>query len=244
MSAAGHAAEAGSAATPTGGASAREDVLARVRAALDRGRAELSRRGVPAPALPAADDPAQALGAPAGLDTHAARVERFVERVRSVGGRVRACRDEREAAAALRGIVGEAKRFAVSDDPLARRLADAALGPRGGRFGPDAARADLLACEVGITGAQHAIAETGTLVLASRVERHRLISLVPAVHVAVLTADRILPDLRAALEASRGDPAVTFVTGPSRTGDIELTLVVGVHGPRELHVVLLDPEHA
>jgi L-lactate dehydrogenase complex protein LldG len=220
--------------------SARDAVLARVRESLARGRAELARRGVPEPELPGLEVPAEALGAPTGLATQAARVEFFVAKLESVGGRVRRCSNERDAVAALRSITGEAQRFAVSDDPLVMRLADTAFGPRDGRVDADAPREDLLACEFGITSAQHGIAETGTLVLASGAERNRLISLVPDVHVAVLRAERILPDLRAALAAVKDDPAVTFITGPSRTGDIELTLVVGVHGPKELFVLLLD----
>jgi len=219
---------------------ARDEILARVRDALSRGRAELARRGVSAPELPSLDASPESLGAPGGLDTQAARVARFVERVEAVGGRVRRAKSEKEAAAALRSIAGEARFFAVSDAPLAVRLADTAFGPRGGRVPYDGSRDELMACRFGVTCAQHAIAETGTLVLRSRDERHRLISLVPDVHIAILRAEDVLPDLRAALLAVKDDPAATFITGPSRTGDIELTLVVGVHGPKELHVILID----
>jgi L-lactate dehydrogenase complex protein LldG len=112
--------------------------------------------------------------------------------------------------------------------------------------GPDAPRAELLAAELGVTRAQWGIAETGTLVLESARERHRLVSLLPPVHVALLRAGALLGTLGEALAATRGStgaPAsrtITFVTGPSRTADIELTLVVGVHGPRELHVFVHD----
>lgn len=76
-------------------------------------------------------------------------------------------------------------------------------------------------------------------------ERHRLLSLLPKVHFAVLPADRIVATLGDALAAARGaggapPRALTLITGPSRTADIELTLVVGVHGPKELHVLLVD----
>src|SRR6185503_17060568 len=107
-------------------------------------------------------------------------------------------------------------------------------------------RAALLAAELGVSCAQWGIAETGTLVLESARERHRLVSLLPPVHVALLPSARLLGTLGEALAALRtsiGGPAsrtITFITGPSRTADIELTLVVGVHGPRELHVLLHD----
>jgi L-lactate dehydrogenase complex protein LldG len=110
----------------------------------------------------------------------------------------------------------------------------------------DAPRAAQLEAQAGLTAAQWGIAETGTLVLESARERHRLASLLAPLHVALLPAGRLLGTLDEALAAVRGPdgaPAartITFVTGPSRTADIELELVVGVHGPRDLHVVLLE----
>ncbi|HEX6285358.1 MAG TPA: LUD domain-containing protein [Pyrinomonadaceae bacterium] len=101
---------------------------------------------------------------------------------------------------------------------------------------------DLFNFEVGITRAQAGIAETGTLVLDSSVERNRLVSLVPPVHIAILNASQIyatLDETLAALQSSGElSPAITFITGPSRTADIELTLTVGVHGPQELYVIV------
>jgi len=68
------------------------------------------------------------------------------------------------------------------------------------------------------------------------------VSLVPPVHIAILDASRIVETLGEALALLRKDdeisPAVTFITGPSRTADIELTLAIGVHGPRELYVII------
>jgi L-lactate dehydrogenase complex protein LldG len=103
--------------------------------------------------------------------------------------------------------------------------------------------------DMGLTGADLAIAETGTLVLASGPGRSRLVSLLPPWHVAVVAASRIVAGLAeaGAVVASwwGGEPAraganVVFVTGPSRTADIELTLTRGVHGPREVDAVVID----
>ena len=103
-------------------------------------------------------------------------------------------------------------------------------------------REDLFKSEVGITGAQAGIAETGTLVLDSSVERNRLVSLVPPIHIAILDASRIFQTLGETLAALHSgeevSPAITFITGPSRTADIELTLAIGVHGPQELYVII------
>jgi L-lactate utilization protein LutC len=116
---------------------------------------------------------------------------------------------------------------------------------QGKRIGASSARfskKDLFKVDVGITYAQAGIAETGTLVLDSSVERNRLVSLVPPVHIAILDASRIYATLGETLAMLQGggelSPAITFITGPSRTADIELTLTIGVHGPQELHVIV------
>jgi len=118
--------------------------------------------------------------------------------------------------------IAKGKRIATSESPLSAK--------------------DLFEYEVGITGGQLGIAETGTLVLDSSVERNRLVSLVPPVHIAVLDASRIYPTLGDALSflqsGNEVSPAITFITGPSRTADIELTLAIGVHGPQELYVII------
>jgi len=105
-------------------------------------------------------------------------------------------------------------------------------------------RADLFRSDVGVTRAQAGIAETGTLVLDSSVERNRLVSLVPPIHVAILNASQIYATLTEVLKVLQSgaelSPAITFITGPSRTADIELTLAIGVHGPQELYVIVVQ----
>ncbi|HSL53478.1 MAG TPA: lactate utilization protein [Pyrinomonadaceae bacterium] len=100
---------------------------------------------------------------------------------------------------------------------------------------------DIFGYDVGVSTAQLAIAETGTLVLDSACERHRLVSLVPPVHIAIVNASAIVETLSDALtliQKNEISPAITFITGPSRTADIELTLTIGVHGPQELYVIV------
>ena len=108
---------------------------------------------------------------------------------------------------------------------------------------------DIEKSQVGITLADFAIAESGTIAVISRDERERLVTALPFTHIVVLDPKCILPDLEAAIEKMKDylkDPSnlnsssvISFITGPSRTADIELTLVRGVHGPNELHVVTL-----
>jgi L-lactate dehydrogenase complex protein LldG len=98
----------------------------------------------------------------------------------------------------------------------------------------------------GITGANFALADTGTVVLDSTEEPLRLASTFPERHFVLLDPRKILPDglaavgLLRALHRRRSPDFIAFITGPSRTADIERVLTIGVHGPRELHILLLE----
>jgi len=97
----------------------------------------------------------------------------------------------------------------------------------------------------GITGCFCAIAETGTLMLCSGPETAATTSLLPETHIAVVPASRIVPAMEegfALLRAECGDDlprAINYVSGPSRTGDIEQTIVLGAHGPYRVHLILV-----
>ena len=95
--------------------------------------------------------------------------------------------------------------------------------------------------DAGVSTALYGLADTGSVVLAASPDEPRARSLLPSVHVSLLREDRILPDLASLLAAIGGDlpSALAIVTGPSRSADIEQQLAVGVHGPGEVHVVLL-----
>jgi len=100
---------------------------------------------------------------------------------------------------------------------------------------------------IGVTGAFAAIAETGTLVLASGPDTPSTGSLLPETHVAILSAGRIVPHMEDAFALARETfgqlpRAINFVSGPSRTADIDQTIVLGVHGPGRVHIVLVAPE--
>jgi L-lactate dehydrogenase complex protein LldG len=95
----------------------------------------------------------------------------------------------------------------------------------------------------GVSTALYGLADTGSVVLAASPEEPRANSLLPDVHVTLLAEDRILPGLDELFAALGPDlpSALAIVTGPSRSADIKQKLAVGVHGPREVHVVLLPP---
>jgi L-lactate dehydrogenase complex protein LldG len=165
--------------------------------------------------------------------------DRFSNELAAVGGEIHRVATEEEAVATVISILGEidAKRVAVSDMDV---FGEGDL--QNIELVADASREDLFAVDAGLSTAQLAIAETGTLVLRSAMETHRLVSLVPPIHICLLNSRNIRPSMYSVLEemSNKIDPTITFITGPSRTSDIELTLAIGVHGPKRLIVVLID----
>jgi len=107
----------------------------------------------------------------------------------------------------------------------------------------DALRAACAVADIGITSADYALAETGTLVMLSSPQEARMISLLPPVHIAVVPRQRILTSLDELLtilpKPAEQTSSMVLITGPSRTADIEQILVRGVHGPGEIHVVVV-----
>ncbi len=114
----------------------------------------------------------------------------------------------------------------------------------------EASRADfrqkVIAADIGITGVDYAIAETGSAVLLPRKGVSRVVSLVPPVHIAVVESGQVLPSLDELFTLRRQDflegdigSYMNLISGPSRSADIEYQLVTGVHGPGEVHMILL-----
>lgn len=96
--------------------------------------------------------------------------------------------------------------------------------------------------KIGISQLDWAIANTGTLVQDATAVESRLVSTLPLIHIALIATHRIIPDMAAALRKIRPEEAnyISFITGPSRTADIERVLTIGVHGPEKLIIVFLD----
>jgi L-lactate dehydrogenase complex protein LldG len=108
-------------------------------------------------------------------------------------------------------------------------------------------RSAALSAGLGLTGSDYAVAETGSVVLAAGQGVSRIVALVPPVHVAVVERGSVVPGLDELFTLLRRDYGehdwasyVNIISGPSRSADIEYTLVTGVHGPGEVHLVLLD----
>jgi L-lactate dehydrogenase complex protein LldG len=175
---------------------------------------------------------------------------RFLEELEAVGGHGRRVKNleeareyvlslvrEQDAKLLVRWDVEELERLGV-DGPLEEAGVEVALWRDLEDFREVAGKADI-----GLSTAEWAIAETGSLVVSGGVGRGRTVTLLPPVHVAIISVERVLSTVPEAIEkyAELGEvPAnVCFHTGPSRSGDIEMSLAIGVHGPRDVHVVLV-----
>lgn len=108
----------------------------------------------------------------------------------------------------------------------------------------------FIEADIGISGANFAVAETGSLVIISNEGNARLATSLPPVHIAIVTTEKFVETLeeaatliKALVTASSGKKItsyVSFITGPSSTTDIEKELIIGAHGPREVHIIILD----
>jgi L-lactate dehydrogenase complex protein LldG len=104
---------------------------------------------------------------------------------------------------------------------------------------------------IGITSADFCMADSATLVMRTRPGQARTVSLLPSIHIAVIELDQIIADLKELYALIKWDPHIstegvtncmTFISGPSKTADIEATMVHGAHGPREVHIFVIAAE--
>jgi L-lactate dehydrogenase complex protein LldG len=217
--------------------SSRDDILGRVRAGLQRnaGNAAAGREIMQAAMASRSEGPKPAMDA-----TPAALLERFRLKSELQSSTVEVVAQESDAPAAVARYLAAMKlpTTAVVQPALAA-LDWAAAGLKVEARG--ARDADL----VGITGCFCAVAETGTLMMCSSPDTPAAVSLLPETHVAIVRAARILPYMEDAWNLARAElgtlpRAVNFISGPSRTGDIEQTIVLGAHGPYRVHLVIVE----
>lgn len=208
----------------------RRDILNRVRAALGR-------TGNP----PTPEPPPVRLRVPeADMET---RINSMTVRLEALGGRVCRVPGAAEAAAWVREELGPRTAIASNAPYLLECGITQLAGVRSGIADGQQLRQICANADVGITSADYALADTGSLVMLSSPREARLISLLPPAHIAVLPCKRLLTGLDE-LFAVLPDPAATassmvLITGPSRTADIEQILVRGVHGPGQVSVILV-----
>jgi L-lactate dehydrogenase complex protein LldG len=104
---------------------------------------------------------------------------------------------------------------------------------------PNADKIEMAKCDLGITEADFILPETGTIALLSSNEKPRAASLLPRVHLAIVTPTTLRPDMDQVFAEAKHNHYLVFITGPSRTADIELTVTLGVHGPKNLYVWMI-----
>ncbi|MBN8477166.1 lactate utilization protein C [Sulfuritalea sp.] len=217
--------------------SSRDDILGRVRAGLQRnaGNAAAGREIMQAAMEGRIEGPKPAMDtAPAAL------LERFRVKSELQSSTVEVVAQESEVPAAVaRYLAAMNLPTTAVVQPALAALDWAAAGLKVEARG--ARDADL----VGITGCFCAVAETGTLMMCSSPDAPATVSLLPETHVAVVRAARILPYMEDAWNLARAElgtlpRAVNFISGPSRTGDIEQTIVLGAHGPYRVHLVIVE----
>ena len=198
-----------------------------------------------------------------------ARLEALVQTAAQRGWKVKRAPDAEDALGYLSSVMTQlgVKRAVRSTEDVFQQLAvdSALLGP-GTQTGivmtivardenrsdenrsGETLRQEMIDADIGITGADYAVAETGSVVVLPRAGLSRLVSLAPPVHLALVRPQDVVDTLddvfllrRLYYYRNGGDMGsyLNFITGPSRTADIEQTLVVGVHGPKEVHMIIL-----
>jgi L-lactate dehydrogenase complex protein LldG len=164
----------------------------------------------------------------------------FAEQFTRLQGKFIYCINQQEFAFQLASLVKKQdwqKVFCVEDRliaPVATQLEDRLV------------KTDLANCDVSITGCEYLVARTGSIVLSSAQQSGRSVSVYAPIHICIAFTRQLVYDIKDALQAAKDKyglnlpSLLTVATGPSRTADIEKTLVVGVHGPKEVYVFLVE----
>jgi len=180
------------------------------------------------------DPPAVRLHIPeAGIE---AQISVFFERIEALAGKTYRALSLEDAKAYVESVVAGRKAVA-SNAPVLQKCGI------NYQADPEQLRTLAAGAACGITGADYALADTGSLVMLASPQEARLISLMPPVHIAIVEQERLLTGLDELLSIlpypAEQTSSMVLITGPSRTADIEQILVRGVHGPGEIHVVVV-----
>jgi L-lactate dehydrogenase complex protein LldG len=182
---------------------------------------------------------------PESLDSETGR---FLDEVRKLSGVAQKLTPE-GTAAALKSLVAEngIRKATLWRTPLLEQLGlERELRSLGvDLVSPTADKHEMALCDLGITEADYLLPETGTLVLRSSAEKPRAVSLLPRIHLAIVRPEMLRADMHQVFAECKGGSEtrpdyLVFITGPSRTADIELTVTLGVHGPKCLYVWMLE----
>jgi L-lactate dehydrogenase complex protein LldG len=164
----------------------------------------------------------------------------FAEQFTRLQGKFSYCLDQQELAAQLNSLIENQqwKKIYCREE----KLKDVLLQKGFDKFSAD----ELKDCDVSITGCEALVARTGSIMMSTAQPSGRTVSVYAPVHICIAYTGQLVYDIKDALQLvkekyrSRLPSLITFATGPSRTADIEKTLVVGVHGPKEVYLFLVE----
>lgn len=164
----------------------------------------------------------------------------FAEQFTKLQGKFIYCINQQELAFQLTSLIKKQDWHKVycQDDKLVARVA--------GQLADRLVKTDLAHCDVSITGCEYLVARTGSIVMSAADPGGRAASVYAPIHICIAYTNQLVYDIRDALQAAKEKygqqlpSLITLATGPSRTADIEKTLVVGVHGPKEVYLFLVE----
>lgn len=164
----------------------------------------------------------------------------FAEQFSRLQGKFVFCLNQQELAAQLNTVIAhnQWEKIYCREDKLRQDLT--ANGFAGFTHG------DVATCDAAITTCESLVARTGTIVMSAAQQSGRTVSVYTPIHICIAYAHQLVYDIRDGLQQAKEQyganlpSLLTFASGPSRTADIEKTLVVGVHGPKEVYVFLVD----
>ena len=210
----------------------REKILARMRSAQQP--------------FPSAQSPVERLAVtPIAIDDKEALAARFIKEAQVLSCQVHAVENDIIAAQAILEILAEEKRVLAWDFG---QIPCQALETTLHEAGVAVAAPDDPTALSGVTGADAALAATGSLVMVSGPGRQRTVSILPRKHIAIITQDQILANMenwlgeqrKNNLEAFNKAANINIISGPSRTADISMELILGMHGPKTLHIIIIS----
>jgi L-lactate dehydrogenase complex protein LldG len=187
-------------------------------------------------------EPRPAIYQPRQAEMSDSEAERFLDEIRKLSGETQRL-SPAEIESTLKSLVAEQniRKATVWNTPRLNQLQItnylSSLGVE--LVFPNADKHEMAQCDLGVTEADYLLPETGTLVLTSSHEKPRAVSLLPRIHLAIVRPEMLRADMHQVFAEVKEKPYLVFITGPSRTADIELTVTLGVHGPKNLFVWML-----
>ena len=164
----------------------------------------------------------------------------FAEQFTKLQGRFIFCINHQELAFQLNSLIKK------QDWNKVYCLEDKLIGTLSGQLTDRLVKTDLADCDVSITGCEYLVARTGSIVMSAAQQSGRNTSVYAPIHICIAYTNQLVYDVKDALQGIKDKygnkipSLITFATGPSRTADIEKTLVVGVHGPKEVYLFLVE----